>query len=117
MCVCLVKTRFEYKKHFNLVAVPIFLSCFQIAQVKALEMYCVWIMSNNENCSWIFFFQSRRETYSRQSMDGKKSKSIEEREEEYKKARSRIFNPGSSSSYSSNSSKDGDFMFSVLTDG
>ncbi|CAB4017383.1 Hypothetical predicted protein [Paramuricea clavata] len=49
-------------------------------------------------------------------MEGKKSKSIEEREEEYKKARSRIFNHGSLSSQSSASSKDGESILPGFTD-
>lgn len=49
-------------------------------------------------------------------MEGRKSKSIEEREEEYKKARSRIFNHGSLSSQSSASSKDGESALSGTTD-
>ena len=49
-------------------------------------------------------------------MEGKKSKSIEEREEEYKKARSRIFNHGSLSSQSSASSKDGESFLPGLID-
>ncbi|XP_028404430.1 cAMP-regulated phosphoprotein 21-like [Dendronephthya gigantea] len=59
----------------------------------------------------------RHNSHSRRSMEGKKSKSIEEREEEYKKARSRIFNHGSLSSQSSASSKDGESLFPGLTDG
>lgn len=44
------------------------------------------------------------------SMEDKRSKSIEEREEEYHKTRERIFNQDSMSSQSSQSSRDGDIL-------